>query len=50
MFLVKDKLNNMKLVMIQLDPWKRIGRDQEFDQPEMILIFDGDVAKPPNSI
>ena len=35
--------------MIELDPWKRIDRKIEFNQPETIFEFEGFVAKAPNS-
>ena len=35
--------------MIELDPWKRIERKSEFNQPEAIFDFDGFVAKAPES-
>ena len=35
--------------MIELDPWKRIDRKMEFNQPEAIFEFDGFVAKAPIS-
>ena len=35
--------------MIELDPWKRIVRKKEFNQPEAIFDFEGFVAKAPES-
>ena len=36
--------------MIELDPWKRIERKDEFDQPEALFDFDGLVAKAPDDL
>ena len=47
--LAENVHKDIKLFMIELDPWKRIDRNEIFDQPESIFQFDGLVAKPMES-
>ena len=49
LFLCQNEDRKQRLFMIELDPWKRIDRKVNFDQPEAIINFDGDVAKAPIS-
>ena len=43
--MVKDKMSNLRLLMIELDPWKLIDRDQEFDEPETVFEFAQNVSR-----
>ena len=49
LFLVENIEKQVKLFMIELDPWKRMDRNVQFDQPESIFQFYGFVAKPVDS-
>ena len=45
-FLVKHK-SKIKLMMIKLDPWKRIEtKEVPFNEPESIFLFNGTVSLP----
>ena len=44
-FLVGNK-GRIKLLMIRLDPWKRIDCEQPFNEPETIFQFNADVILP----
>ena len=35
--MLRDKESNLKLIMIELDPWKNIDRDRPFNEPETIF-------------
>ena len=39
----------VKLVIIKIDPWKPIESGEPFDLPETIFVVEGNVAPPPKS-
>ena len=39
MILVKDENGKLKILVIIMDPWKRIDRDCEFNMPESMYFF-----------
>ena len=41
---------DLMIVMLKIDPWKRIDRDSEFDLPESVFLFEESVAQPLNII
>ena len=46
--MVRDKNSNLKLLMIELDPWKCINRDSPFNEPETVFEFSENVSKEPD--
>ena len=44
-FLVR-RPREVRLMMIKLDPWKRIDRNEPFLEPESIFRFEGNVTLP----
>ena len=51
-FLARSKTNakELKLVIIEIDPWKAIKSDEPFDLPETCFIIQGHVAQPPKTV
>ena len=39
MFLVKNRNNDLQLMMIKADPWKHIDRDNVFNEQESVFMF-----------
>lgn len=46
MFLVKNENGDLQLMMIKSDPWKHIDRDELFDEPESVFLFQGSIGIP----
>ena len=46
--MVRDKASNLKLLMIELDPWKNIDRKKPFNEPETVFEFTENVSKEPD--
>ena len=46
MFLVKNRSGELQLMMIKVDPWKNIDRDELFEEPESVFLFQGSVGIP----
>ena len=50
MIMVKNDAGVLSMIMIKVDPWKRIEReDKSFNLPETIFVIEGNVAKPPRN-
>ena len=49
MFLVKNESGDLQLIMIKVDPWKNIDREEFFDEPESLFLFQGSVGIPKGS-
>ena len=46
MFLVKNRSGYLQLMVIKIDPWKNIDRDELFNEPESVFIFQGSIGLP----
>ena len=49
MFLVRNKSGDLQLMVIKTDPWKNIDRDELFNEPESVFLFEGSVGIPKSS-
>ena len=45
MLVRRSKTGDLRLLMIELDPWKHINREEPFDEPETVFEFSESVSK-----
>ena len=47
--MVRNREKNLRLLMIEIDPWKPIDRERQFNEVETIFEFQDNISRSPQN-